>query len=553
MELYGCEWNAAWLLIFSDNVGPFIYYSHLAPMIASLILGTVVLLNNRRGLTNWALFMVTLAFAAYCYIDLILWASPSPEHVIFFWQMIVPIELLIYASSLYLVYLFANGQKDISLGRKIAIAALFIPILALLHTQYTVSGLSPDCDEGAIEGPVIQYLYFAEMFMILWAAVVAASGYQKLKDVRERRQLLFISFGVIFFLIAFSAGNVILMLSLETIYDQYKLFGMPVFLAFLTYSIVKFRAFNAKILLAQALVIALAILTISILFLRTIENVQIVTVATFILVCILGFILIRNVRREVDLRQQTQKLAQELAETNQRQESLIHFVGHEVKGFLTKDIAVFAALVEGDLGQLPDSMKPFVENALSQSRDGATSVIDILHASNQKKGTVEYHKQPFDFAALVKKWAEKLKPVAEKKGLTLSLTIDETAGSYTLIGDESQTGDHVLRNLIENAINYTPTGSISLSLAKKGPFAVFTVADTGVGISTEDRRRLFTEGGHGKDSLKINAHSTGYGLFIAKNIIEAEGGTVRAESEGPGKGSQFIVALPLDADHHAAR
>ena len=549
MELYGCEWNAAWLLIFSDNVGPFIYYSHLAPLIASLILGTVVLLNNRRGLVNWALFMVTLAFAGYCYIDLILWASPSPEHVIFFWQTIVPIELLIYASSLYLVYLFANGQKDVPVSRKIAIAAFFLPILLLLHTQYTVSGLSPDCDEGAIEGPVIQYLYFVEMFFILWAAVVAANGYQRLKDIKEKRQLLVISLGVIFFLMAFSAGNIILMLSLETIYDQYKLFGMPVFLAFLTYSIVKFRAFNAKVLLAQALIIALGILTISILFLNTIENVRIVTIATFILVCILGYLLIRNVQREVALRLETQKLAKELAETNQRQESLIHFVGHEVKGFLTKDMAAFAALAEGDMGQLPPGMKPFVENALAQSRDGANSVIDILQASNQKKGTVEYHKQPFDFAALVKKWADKLKPLAEKKGLALSLSIDESAGPYTLIGDEGQTGDHVLRNLIENSINYTPTGSITLTLAKKGPFAVFTVADTGVGISTEDRKRLFTEGGHGKDSLKVNAHSTGYGLFIAKNIVEAEGGTIRAESEGPGKGSQFIVALPLEHAH----
>ncbi|MDE1919073.1 MAG: HAMP domain-containing histidine kinase [Patescibacteria group bacterium] len=69
--------------------------------------------------------------------------------------------------------------------------------------------------------------------------------------------------------------------------------------------------------------------------------------------------------------------------------------------------------------------------------------------------------------------------------------------------------------------------------------------DTGIGITEEDKKRLFTEGGHGKDSQKVNVHSTGYGLFIAKNIVEAHGGTIRAESEGAGKGSTFIVELPI--------
>ena len=57
--------------------------------------------------------------------------------------------------------------------------------------------------------------------------------------------------------------------------------------------------------------------------------------------------------------------------------------------------------------------------------------------------------------------------------------------------------------------------------------------------------RLFTEGGHGKDSQKVNAHSTGYGLYIAKNIVLAHGGAIRAESEGAGKGSTFIVEFPI--------
>jgi signal transduction histidine kinase len=137
---------------------------------------------------------------------------------------------------------------------------------------------------------------------------------------------------------------------------------------------------------------------------------------------------------------------------------------------------------------------------------------------------------------------ERARAAAGQKGLALSFVAD--GEPYQMTGDRAQIGDHVLRNLIDNAINYTPSGSISVSLKKESGKIIFVVKDTGIGISEEDKKRLFTEGGHGSDSQKTNVHSTGYGLYIAKNIIEAHGGTIRAESEGEGKGSTFIVKFP---------
>jgi len=72
----------------------------------------------------------------------------------------------------------------------------------------------------------------------------------------------------------------------------------------------------------------------------------------------------------------------------------------------------------------------------------------------------------------------------------------------------------------------------------------FSVKDNGIGITPEDMKNLFTEGGHGKESIKTNVHSTGYGLYIAKKIIEAHGGRIWAESDGDGKGSVFFVEFP---------
>ena len=114
-----------------------------------------------------------------------------------------------------------------------------------------------------------------------------------------------------------------------------------------------------------------------------------------------------------------------------------------------------------------------------------------------------------------------------------------------MTGDKAEIGDHVLRNLIDNSINYTPSGSITVFLKKETGKLIFAVKDTGIGITEEDKKNLFTEGGHGKDSQKINVHSTGYGLYIAKQTVEAHGGAIRAVSDGAGKGSIFTVELSV--------
>ena len=177
-------------------------------------------------------------------------------------------------------------------------------------------------------------------------------------------------------------------------------------------------------------------------------------------------------------------------------------------------------------------------------RKGVRTVMDILDASNLKKGTVAYSKTIFDLNDAVKKVLEQLKDAIEEKHLALETDIAWEI-PCDVNADEEKVRDHVLRNLIDNAIKYTPAGTIKVELKRVDSVIRFSVHDSGVGITDEDKAHLFTEGGHGKDSIKVNVHSTGYGLFIAKTIIEAQGGKIWAESDGPGKGSRFIVELPL--------
>ena len=280
----------------------------------------------------------------------------------------------------------------------------------------------------------------------------------------------------------------------------------------------------------------------SLLFVRTIQNVRVITVLTFVLVCILGFILVRNVRKEIEQREIIQKQEQELEVVNKQQENLLHFISHEVKGYLTEGAAGFASIIEGDYGVVSDPLKKMATNALSSTRKGVATVMDILDASSMKKGAVTYKKALFDFRAAVEKDIADLKSAADEKHLQLDVSIAE--GKYQMNGDEEKIREHVIRNLIDNAIKYTKTGTVRIELRDGDGKIHFSVKDSGVGITPEDKALLFTEGGHGKNSIKVNVHSTGYGLFIAKQIVDSHGGKIWAESEGEGKGSRFVVELP---------
>lgn len=237
-----------------------------------------------------------------------------------------------------------------------------------------------------------------------------------------------------------------------------------------------------------------------------------------------------------------EKENKELVTTTKDQEKLIHLVGHEVKSYLTKSAGALAAIAEGDLGKVPNPVQQMAGSALEETRKGVDTVMNILQGSDAAKGTFAIEKKPFDAKASVLAIAQSLKPSAEAKGLAFNLFAGE--GTYTLSGDEVKLRDHVFRNLIDNAIRYTQTGSIRMNIMTNGSLVRFEVKDTGVGISPEDMQKLFTEGGHGAHSTDVNPESTGFGLSIAKQIVEAHGGRIWAESAGAGQGSRFIVELP---------
>ena len=231
----------------------------------------------------------------------------------------------------------------------------------------------------------------------------------------------------------------------------------------------------------------------------------------------------------------------ELKETTRKQQELLKFISHEIKGHLTKSKAAFAAIVEGDYGPVPQSLDSMAHSELADSQKGVDTVMSILQGSDLEHGTTSIEKKPLDLSTSVRRVVQDFRFDAAQKRIELIASVDDFCA---VIGDIQKLEKHVVRNLIDNALRYTPAGRIEVKLAKRGGMVRLSVADTGVGIAAKDMASLFTQGGKGVESKSINPESTGYGLFIAKQIVETHGGRIWAHSSGPGTGSTFFVELP---------
>jgi signal transduction histidine kinase len=108
--------------------------------------------------------------------------------------------------------------------------------------------------------------------------------------------------------------------------------------------------------------------------------------------------------------------------------------------------------------------------------------------------------------------------------------------------------ERVLRNLLDNALKYSPFDApVTVLLAATSAELTITVGDSGIGIDPGDVERIFERFTRGRNSVGRIA-GTGLGLYTVRAVVQAHGGIIRAESDGPGRGSRFILSLPIQQD-----
>jgi len=537
-----CGWDQAPTYLFSDNVfSNLIYYSHLFPLILSISFA-IVLSRLRIGsiFTQRAFYWLTALFSAWVLLDLVTWATEKIDVVMFAWSVLMLADIGVY----YVATLIAQAQilrrRPTNL-RMILLSLPILPVFVLLSTEYNLVAFDlTNCEREAIEGPLWTYVYAVELLYVLY--ILSLLFFNRTVDKSSANSRRYFVGGIVTFLVLFSLGNITGSITLDWSIAQYGIFGMPIMLGFLIYQAGTDVQQSNKLLVIRLLSVALLVLVGSLIFISDIDLTHYILAITLIPLSIAFLFLERSVRSEIEHRRRIVEMANDLRHINDQQSNLMHFITHQIKGFFTKSRNIASMVLDGDFGKYDPEIQKMLKMSIENDDRGVALVQELLNATNLKRGTVQYNMVTVDMREIVTEAVEMVELSAKTKGLDYSAVLPDIP---VLVRCDIAFIKQSLRNVVDNAIKYTPSGVVKVTLSVEKGFAVVRVFDTGVGFTDEDRIKLFTEGGRGSQSRKMNVESTGYGLYIVKNVIEQHGGHVDAVSEGPNKGSVFMLALPI--------
>ncbi|MBI2050170.1 MAG: HAMP domain-containing histidine kinase [Candidatus Staskawiczbacteria bacterium] len=559
-----CNFEAPTYLLLSSNVAPLVHYSHIPITIISLILGFFILFKNPKGLPNRILFCLVSAFSSWVFLDSIFWASNRSDVIMFVWSLQILFEPIVYISALYLLYLLIK-KEDIHFNKKLLIALIYLPVIILVPTKYSLWGFNLSTCLSEESSTIIFLSYGIEILYALWIIVFSVREFIRAKTGEVKQQIVLLSTGTILLLLAFSSGNIISSFTEDWRFAQIGLLTMPIFIGFLVYSIVKFRTFNIKIILTQALVVALWIALFGVLFVTTIENVRVIVSLTLILFLIVGILLVRSVLREVRQREEIARMAEdvrrayviekrakeELEKLDKVKDQFLIITQHNLKTPLTSMMGYSDLLLNGTFGKQGVKTKEVVGKIKGLSQNMIKMVNDFLDMAQFQLGKSAVVLKPgIHLDPILDEIIEELRIKAEQKGIYLKLEPFGFAQGKNkkdvLISADREKLKAALSNVVDNAIKYTIKGGVAISIKYQASSIKVEVKDTGIGIPPEKIKTIFeTTFERGEEAKRLSIIGTGVGLYLATKIIESHKGKIWAESEGEGKGSTFYIELPL--------
>lgn len=532
---------------FVEEIKDLLFYSHIPITLVTLFVGIYVYRKDTKSLLSKILLSISVCFSLWAFLDLSIWLNFEKASVLMFsWAPIEIFSCLLFVLSLYFVYVFTE-KKDISVWIKLFLFTLLFPLILITPTADNL--VSYNLDE-CVANENINYLNYVlglKIFLSTWLiSLLAVKLSRATGDLRK--QIAILSLGILSFLFAFFISGEISQRTGNFTFELYGLFGILIFIACLAYLIIKFKTFNIRILSAQILVGSLIVLIASQYTFSVDRLSAVLTSFTVFLAIIFSYILVRGVKREIEQRERIERLAQDLEKANVRLKELDHlksdflsFASHQIRSPLTAIKGYTSLILEGDFGKINQKAMKAIQTIDTSAQSLIVIVNEFLDISRIEQGRMKYEFITFDVTELVKTIVAELRPTVEGKGLKFTFSSD--AKPYMTHADKGKI-KQVLGNIIDNALKYTPAGSIDVSVAspESGKIQII-IKDTGIGIDADTIPTLFSKFSRAKDAHKTNVSGTGLGLYVARTMLEAQKGTIRVQSDGKGKGSQFIIEL----------
>lgn len=273
---------------------------------------------------------------------------------------------------------------------------------------------------------------------------------------------------------------------------------------------------------------------------RIAENIQNGIIILIVVLVLLMVLFLRHARI-VDYT----VLYKKLKEVDEMKDDFISMASHELKSPLTVIRGYVDMIKTG-----PDDKETIIEQADridTAAQQLNTLVEDMLDVNRLEQGRMEFKLETADLNEMVQPVVDSYTKTAADKGLSLHF---ERSDESVLVVVDVNKMRQVVTNLVSNALKYTLEGEVILRTSMTNGHALLEVADTGIGLTAEERERLFGKFVRLPDKQTATVKGTGLGLWITKQMIEAMSGSITVESM-KGVGSRFIVKFPVAQDQAA--
>lgn len=524
----------------------------LIPMgVVNMLLGILIFWKGYKEQASRAFVWLSFTIALWAWSLSI--ARSLGDHTIF----ALPAARFLYTIAAFLPYWFfmfavsflAQTQKKISYA---IVPVIGIALLALFS-------------DSIIEGVAIQqgrtiwlfgrwyplFVFYLSLYFFSGLFIVLRRYRNADPASVQKIQLRFAFIGTMFPIILGLITNVIFLSILGNYnYQWLGPAGTSIMAILFTYAILKHHLFDLKVISTEVFSAVLVLVLLFQIFFGDTFQMQLLNTIIFFGAAGFGILLVRSVIKDVENREELERLTQELSAANEELKKLdraksefISIASHQLRTPLSIIKGYISMIEEGSFGRITKKIAEPLRRVYLSNERLIKLVNDLLDLSRMEGGRMRYDMKPAQFSVIVASVVEEFQQIAQSKGVTVRFKKEGENFSARLDEEKMR---QVAFNLIDNAVRYTPKGgSITVTLAVNLYHLLFSVADTGIGLEKQESNGLFQKFVRNKEVARIHTEGVGLGLYVARRIVEDHGGRIWAESAGKGKGSTFFVELPI--------
>lgn len=517
------------------------------------ILGFVVFFNNSRSATNRIFLAFSLVTSAWGVVNYLNYQVGSS--IIALWL----IRLVLFFATwqafclFYLFYAFPSDTLKLPKLHRIVLIPLVAFTSLLTLTPLVLKKVEEMTVDGRVSkianGPGIILFGLVSVGLVISGIVyiikkILKANFQEKKPLRLVLAGTFLTFALIIaFNFIFPA-----FLSDARFIPYGAVFTFP-FIAFTAYAIFKHRLLNIKVLSTEILVFPLTIAMLIEVILSQNTVSLVFRFSVFLLVLSVGILLINSVLKEVKQREKLQELSKQLEKVNEKLKVLdkaraefISIASHQLRAPPATIKWYLAAIRIGDFGHISPKVLEAVKKTEMTNNALISLIDDLLNVSRIERGKMEFLFENTDLVKIVDEAVNELIPQATAK--RLKLLYQKPVKRLPMAVVDREKLQQAIANVIDNAIKYTKKGAVTVNLGRNNGNFLIKVTDTGKGMDRDEIGRIFDKYGRGKDAA-THAPGLGLGLYVCKVIIEHHHGAIKAESAGEGRGSTFVISLPI--------